>query len=220
MKILALSDIHGSYDLAQRILRREANVDLVVIAGDITTHGSRTEALEAVAVLRAMAPRVLAIAGNMDSENIDAGLAEEGIGIDGSGVIVGEAGFFGVSGGPRSILRTPYERTEEELFRRAEQGWEGVAASRWKIFVPHAPPHGTRLDTIRMGLHVGSTGVRKFVDAHQPDLVVCGHIHESAGKDALGKTQMVNCGAVRDGHYALVEIEGDIRISCKELFPS
>ena len=63
----------------------------------------------------------------------------------------------------------------------------------------HGPPHGTALDLIHGGTHVGSREVRKFLEARQPLLSLHGHIHESpavSGRfaDRLGATICVNPG--------------------------
>jgi len=109
-------------------------------------------------------------------------------------------------------MKTPYEISEEEIAQRAEAGWADVRFARRTVFVPHAPPHASRLDRILLGKHVGSTSVRRFVEAFQPDVLVCGHIHESRGTDSLGRTQMVNCGAASHGHYAVIDLAEDITI--------
>ncbi len=138
-----------------------------------------------------------------------------GVSIDGTGRMIGDVGFFGVSAAPFSPLRTPYEVSEEEISRKAESGWEAVAAARWKVFVPHSPPRDTMLDRIWIAKHVGSTALRRFVEARQPDVLVCGHIHEARGTDRLGKTQLINCGAAGDGYYAVVRIDADITVENK-----
>ncbi len=219
MRILALADIHGAYDRARQILEAEPEADLLLIAGDLTTHGTPEEAGLAIAGLRALVPRLLAVAGNMDTRSIDAGYLREGYGIGGRGTVIGSIGFFGVSGGPDSFLHTPYEVSEKELRAAAEDGWTEVATARWKVFVPHAPPHGTRVDQLRSGLHVGSTGIAEFISARQPDLVVCGHIHEAAGIDSIGKSRIVNCGSVRDNRYVVVDMADDIFINLKQFTP-
>jgi hypothetical protein len=217
MRILALSDIHGAYELAKRILRAERGIDLVIMAGDLTTFGTREEALDAVAGFRAITEPVLAVAGNMDTREIDEAFAGEKISINGKGVRIGNTGFFGVSGGPHSFLHTPFELAEEEILTLAEKGFAEVADAPTKVFVPHAPPHETKLDKVRSGKHVGSTAVRDFIQSRQPDLVICGHIHESAGEDTLGLSKMVNCGSVKEGRYAVIELEKDITLSLKTL---
>ena len=54
---------------------------------------------------------------------------------------------------------------------------------------------------------MGSHALGAFVAREQPDLVLCGHIHEARGEDAVGRSRVVNPGPVADGRYALVEIE-------------
>jgi len=83
------------------------------------------------------------------------------------------------------------------------------------IFCPHAPPYGTACDRLRSGEHVGSTAVRALVDREQPDLVLCGHIHEARGEDRVGRTRIVNPGPAAAGHYAVVEIEGSGRLDVR-----
>jgi hypothetical protein len=78
--------------------------------------------------------------------------------------------------------------------------------------VSHTPPADTALDRIRSGKHVGSAAVRQFIESHHPDLVICGHIHESRGIDSLGSTVMVNCGPACDGSYALIELGDQVEV--------
>ena len=212
MRIIAFSDIHGSYDRLEEILQTESPCDAVIIAGDLTTHGTTAEASSAIQRLRSFGKPVLAVAGNMDLPAFDSAYELMGVNINAKGIVVGEMGFFGVSGSPFTPMNTPYEISEEEITRRASIGWQDLGAARWKIFVPHAPPKGTSLDKIFIGKHVGSLAVREFVDVHQPDVLVCGHIHESRGIDALGKTQMVNCGSAAHGYYAVIEIAETVKI--------
>jgi Icc-related predicted phosphoesterase len=61
------------------------------------------------------------------------------------------------------------------------------------ILVSHQPPHDTLCDVSR-GAHVGSTTIRQFILDREPDLVLCGHIHESVGDDRLGASRVVNPG--------------------------
>jgi uncharacterized protein len=83
-----------------------------------------------------------------------------------------------------------------------------------RIFCPHAPPHGTACDRLANGEHVGSTVVRAFVEREQPDLVLCGHIHESRGTDTIGRSRIVNPGPVPAGHYAVVDVgEGGLGVA-------
>jgi hypothetical protein len=182
-------------------------VDVLVIGGDITTGGTPEDAAQAIEQWRPLAPRLLALAGNMDSPAIDARLAELGVGLDGRGVRLEDVGIFGVSAAPFSPLHTPYELSDDELERRLESGYADVRDCRVKIFCPHAPPEDTACDHLRSGEHVGSPVLRVFVEREQPDVVLCGHIHESRGTDTIGRAQIVNPGPALQGHYAVVDAD-------------
>ena len=212
MKIAYLVDVHNRFDAVPEAMDEVGSVDLLIIGGDITTGGTRSDAEKAIEDWRRLAPQLLAVAGNMDSPAIDAALADLGVGLDGRGVVVGEVGVFGVSAAPRSPLRTPYELDDDELGRRIERGFSSVRDSSIRIFCPHAPPHGTACDRLRSGEHVGSRIIRAFVEREQPDLVLCGHIHEARGADEIGGTRVVNPGPVAAGHYAVVSTDDGISI--------
>ncbi len=204
MIILALSDIHSSFSMAESILQRESAAGCIVICGDFTTRGTAAEAANLLSLFRKMGVPIFAVAGNMDSADIDSYLAGAGSGINGTGKIFEDVGFFGVSASPTTFLRTPYEITEEAILARAESGWNDVQSARWKVLVTHTPPFQTKLDMILTGKHAGSRSIRSFIERSQPDLVVCGHIHEARGVDTIGKTQIVNCGAAARGMYARI----------------
>jgi Icc-related predicted phosphoesterase len=45
------------------------------------------------------------------------------------------------------------------------------------------------------GRHVGNKDFRSFIERIKPNLVICGHIHETAEKkDKIGKTIVINPG--------------------------
>jgi uncharacterized protein len=210
MKIAYLVDMHDRFDAVPTAMAKLGAVDLLLIGGDITTNGTPDEAARAVEDWRSLAPRLLALAGNMDSAAIDARLAELGVGLDSRGFTFGDVGVFGVSAAPKSPLHTPYELPDDELARRIEDGFRAVEECRVKIFCPHAPPSETACDRLPSGEHVGSAVIRTFIERAQPDLALCGHIHEARGTDEIGRTQIVNPGPARAGHYALVEVDGDV----------
>jgi len=206
MKIAYVTDVHGDFAAVTRALGRIGAVDVLIVGGDITTKGTPEDVARAVAGWQPLAARLLAVAGNMDSVAIDARLANLGVSLDARGVIIGDIGFFGASSGPKSPLHTPYEITEEQIAERIESGFAAVKDCRIKIFSPHVPPANTACDRIHSGLHVGSTAVRAFIERAQPDLVLCGHIHESRGEDRIGRSHIVNPGPITQGHYAVAEI--------------
>lgn len=213
MLIAYVVDVHDRFDAVVRALAAIGPVDGLVVGGDITTFGTPDDAERAVALWRPLAPRLLAVAGNCDSPAIDERLVALGVSIDGRGVTLEDAGFFGVSAAPYSPLHTPYEIPDEELGRRAEEGLAEVAGARVRIFCPHAPPYGTACDRLRSGEHVGSPALRAFIERAQPDVALCGHIHEARGMDQIGSTRVVNPGPATAGHYALVEVGDRVTVT-------
>jgi Icc-related predicted phosphoesterase len=215
MRIVALADIHGSYKKVNDILARERGYDAIIIGGDVTTNGSPREAEDAIRLFLSHGKPLFVVAGNMDPSVLDQTFETMGVSINARGTVLGDVGFFGVSGSPVTPMRTPNEISEEEILSRAEAGWARVQSARWKIFVPHAPPRGTSVDRVFIGTHVGSTAVRSFIEDRQPDVVVCGHIHEARGRDTIGKTQIVNCGPAGRGCYAVIELGTDVDVQLK-----
>ena len=67
------------------------------------------------------------------------------------------------------------------------------------LLVSHSPPRDTLCDMIHSRRHVGSRALRRFVERHQPPLVLTGHIHEAprvsaSYRDAIGPSIVVNPG--------------------------
>jgi hypothetical protein len=212
-RIAYLVDVHGRFEAVPQALAEIGAVDVLIVGGDITTGGTPDDAERAIESWRPLVPQLLALAGNMDSAAIDARLAELGVALDGRGVALGDVGVFGVSAAPISPLHTPYELDDDELERRIERGFAAVAACPLKVFCPHAPPRDTACDRLASGEHVGSATIRAFVEREQPDAVLCGHIHEARGTDEIGSSKVVNPGPARAGHYALLEVTGEIAVS-------
>ena len=66
--------------------------------------------------------------------------------------------------------------------------------------------HGKIAKKIKKYKHYGSKMARRIIEQYNPILHLGGHIHESWGKDRIGKTILVNPGAVHEGKAAIVEI--------------
>ncbi len=211
MKMLCITDLHGDHRMLERILLDAGPADLVLLGGDITHFGTPNVAEAVVRRLQQTGVKVLAVAGNCDSQTIDQRLIELGVSLFGRGIQHGQVGFHGVSAMP-PWRGTMYELTEEQIANALCDGDAPLVEAPYRVLLSHSPPHGTSLDRTRHGDHVGSTAVREFIDRRQPSLVVCGHIHEGRGVDRLGDTHVVNCGPANRGCYAQVELNAGFEI--------
>ena len=62
------------------------------------------------------------------------------------------------------------------------------------VLVVHSPPIG-HVDQSSAGDHLGSAAILAAIESKQPQLAICGHIHESWGAESeLGPTRIVNLG--------------------------
>lgn len=105
---------------------------------------------------------------------------------------------------------TPREDSEKGLSKRIRRLVRQLEDPSRSIFNFHAPPFGTMLDlapeldarkkpvTIAGQVnfvHVGSKAVTEAIERYQPLIGLHGHIHESYGHDAIGRTPVVNPGS-------------------------
>jgi Icc-related predicted phosphoesterase len=211
MKLLGIADLHGSPAALERILAAVGPVDLVLLGGDLTNFGSPADAERLVRQAQAAGTKVLAVAGNCDSPKIEQRLVELEVSLMGCGLIHDGVGLHGLSAMPpwRGDM---YQLTEEELAEALQAGYAQIAGAEHHVVLSHPPPHGGTLDRTSMAKHVGSTALRRFIDETQPELVICGHIHESRGVENLGQTTAVNCGPAAAGFYALAEVGDELRV--------
>jgi Icc-related predicted phosphoesterase len=211
-KLLCITDIHGATKVLQEILCAAGKCDAILLGGDITHFGEPEEAARLVRLAQEYHPNVFAVAGNCDSAEIERCLEELGVGINGKGQFLKEFGIHGLSGAPLWRPRM-YEFSEIQLAQALDAGAREISAAVGRVVLSHAPPRGCDLDRTFLWKHVGSTALRDFIDSRQPDLVVCGHIHEARGINRLGQTTVVNCGSAARGYYALAELNPTVQIT-------
>ena len=191
MKLLLFSDLHADVAAARHLVARARRTDVLIGAGDF---GNARQNLRAcLDVLRAAAKPAVLVAGNNEStEELAAagGHWPQAHVLHGSAVTVAGVEFFGIGGG---IPVTPfgswsYDFTEEQ----AADLLAGCPAGC--VLVSHSPPKGA-VDVSSGGRSLGSVAVREAVERVRPVLVVCGHIHAGAGKQAaIGLSPVVNAG--------------------------
>lgn len=209
MKILTLSDLHGKK--VNGVLNIEG-VDLVLVLGDITTAGRVEETAERMNKLKDTYPALYAIPGNWELPESRQWLDDEGLSADQRTITHENLLIFGVGGSIPTPFDTPNEFGEEE-FRDMLEGCPRPEADQRLLLCSHTPPYGA-CDKVFTGAHVGSKTVRAFIEEREPNLVLCGHIHEGRGKEMIGKTVVVNPGTA-PRHYALIEINEAIKVELR-----
>lgn len=206
---IVLGDLH---DKAARLgdIRGLEEADGVIVTGDLTVTGGVAQARKVLEKLTRYNPVIYAQIGNMDRAEITDWLAEQGWNTH---ICVRElapgVAIMGLGGSTFTPFGTPSEFPESRFADWLEHMWREARTFRHVVLSVHTPPHDTLCDVVGDGIHVGSTAVRDFILEAQPDVCLCGHIHESRAVDRLGRTVLVNPGAFATGGYAVLRLAGD-----------
>ena len=216
MKIISFGDVH----MATRNLERMGGImrdcDLVIVSGDLTNFGGVDDARKVLADVRRACPAVLALPGNLDRPEVIPFLEQDGVALHGKGLVTGGVGIFGCGGSNITPFGTPIELSEDEIYATLRAGYEFVGDARPLLMICHTPPFDTKCDRIVSGKPVGSTAARQFIEEVKPDVCISGHIHESAGADRIGPTQIFNAGPFKGGGYIVVRnTERDGRLDAR-----
>ncbi len=190
MKVLAVSDIHGDRKFMEEMAQKgkDSNVDLVIIAGDVAAHDGNIDGL--IGPFKAQGLEVAIIPGNHE------GLAEINFlaerykikNLHGYSMVKNKVGIFGCGYADAGL----HQLTEKDFHKTLKTAHESVKDAAKKIMVSHIQPSNS---IIGMGIFGGSTSVRKLIEEIQPDIHICGHIHETEGiEEKIGKTRVINVG--------------------------
>ena len=63
---------------------------------------------------------------------------------------------------------------------------------RVDILVAHSPPRGCLDRGDSPGSHWGTAALRKYITRYQPELLICGHVHEGYGTMKVERTTVAN----------------------------
>lgn len=205
---LVAGDIHDKTDALPRI----KNIDQysgMIVTGDITLNGGANAAASVLEQCAKYTKVVAAQIGNMDKADVTLYLHSQGINLHGSALQLADgAVLIGAGGSNITPFSTASEFSEGELKALLGQALKSAGTYKHLIVVSHCPPFDTLCDGISGGVHVGSRAVRSFIEQVQPDICLCGHIHESIVIDEIGKTKVVNPGAFMSGNYAELVYDG------------
>ena len=187
-KILAAADFHGNSSITKKLAERayKENVDLVILAGDITGPVDSDNLLKP---FLDKGKRVVFVPGNWDSSNVSDFLSKlYGVKNIGEHYVKYEnVGIFGI-GNPDWKLNLD----EKKTFDKLKKDFEKIKNLEKKIMVSHLHPAGTKAEIFGFP---GSKALKKAIDEIQPDLFISSHIHEAEGlKEKIGKTTLVTVG--------------------------
>ena len=189
IKIFAVGDLHGNEILIKNLSKkaREENVDLVILAGDLTFAEQSVKNI--VGPFIKEKKQVLLIPGNHESVATADFLAEmysNTKNIHGDSFTRGNLGVFGAGGADIGI----HQIGESELFELLKKGNENVKGLDKKIMVTHLHPRGSKSE---FSGFKGSKSVRKAIYEFEPDIAIFSHVHEAAGtEEKIGKTRAIN----------------------------
>ena len=191
MNLLVFSDLHCDVAAARRLTAHASEVDVLVGAGDFASVRQNLSAC--LDVLRASGRPMVFVAGNNETTD-ELRKACEGWPdthvLHGSGVTIGAVPFFGLGGG---VPVTPFGSWSYDLTEPEAEGLLKPCPTG-AVLVSHSPPFGY-CDKSSRGDSLGSRAVLNAIKQYQPQLVVCGHIHGSAGSIAkVNDTTIINAG--------------------------
>ena len=239
MRIAAAGDLHCRDSHRDEIreaftaLRGEA--DLVLLAGDLTTHGEPEQAGVLVDAVRGLDLPVFSVLGNHDwhvdrRDELVAALEEGGIRVlDRSWVecraaglevgVVGAKGFVGGFTGSHlpdfgePSLRAIYHETTEEVEGLA-RGLEAIALCPIRIVLLHYAPTVDTLAGEPEGIwtFLGTDRLAAPIREHEPDLVLHGHAHAGSFEGRIGNVPVHNVSQpVMERDFWTFELRGAAR---------
>jgi Icc-related predicted phosphoesterase len=218
-RIAAAADIHGSEvhrgRLEQAFGDLDGRADLVLLAGDLTTHGEPGQAAVVADACRLLGVPIVAVLGNHDfhagkEREVAAVLGDAGVTVlhrdwtvldlDHTEIgIVGTKGFVG--GFPGStlpdfgepLLRQVYAETTAEQQALAE-GLRCIAQSDLRIVLLHYAPIEETVADEPPGIHafLGSSRLGIPIAEYPPDIVLHGHAHMGRFEGRIGEVPVYN----------------------------
>jgi Icc-related predicted phosphoesterase len=190
-------------------------VDLVLLAGDLTTHGEPEQGEWLAQACAGLDVPILAVLGNHDwhadrADELRRVLEAGGITVlerdmhvlDVGGCELGVVGLKGFVGGfPGSslpdfgepLLRQVYAQTTADV-EALDAGLRAVAHCPYRIVLLHYSPCDSTLQGEPEGIHafLGNERIAEPIREHQPDLVLHGHAHAGTFESRIGQSPVYN----------------------------
>ncbi len=219
VRIAAAGDVHAAEPLRERLGRVFAAAgsaaDIVLLAGDLTTHGLPEQAAVLAEACSTLPVPVIAVLGNHDHhagcpEEVKGALRAGGVVVldrdhivlelgDLDVGIVGTKGFVGGFAGAEipdfgePALRQIYHETTLEV-DALERGLEAIAGCHKRVVLLHYAPIPETLvgEPEMIWAFLGSGRLAGPIGMHRPDLVLHGHAHHGSAHGTIGTVPVHN----------------------------
>jgi Icc-related predicted phosphoesterase len=237
LRIAAVGDVHLGEDLRGRYRARldgiEERADVLVIAGDLTRHGTPEEGRVVVDEFRDLPIPVVMVLGNHDYHSDAQGeiasmlrdvgirvLMDESVVIDCNGTRLGIAGGKGFGGGFAGKCASEFGEREIKAFvghtKRIADVWRTELKNLdtdHRLVLSHYAPVKDTLNGEPPEIYpfLGSYLLAEAVDAEGADLVIHGHAHAGVEKGMTpGGVRVRNVAMPVLGHaYAVYCLDGE-----------
>jgi Icc-related predicted phosphoesterase len=244
VRIAAAGDVHASESTRGRISGAftaiESEADLVLLAGDLTTHGEPEQAEVLADAVRGLRVPVAAVLGNHDlhsghGDEVASVLRDAGIRmldrasavfeVGGQEVgVVGTKGFVGGFSGSQlpdfgePLLRHVYAETTEEV-EAIRRGLQEIAHCPIRIVLLHYAPTSDTLHGEPEGIwtYLGSERLAGPIAEYRPDVVLHGHAHSGSFEGAVGRVPVYNVAVHVTGRdFYVFDLEGhDVEVETR-----
>ncbi|MGF1450299.1 MAG: metallophosphoesterase [Opitutales bacterium] len=206
MKILAVGDLHYNLKQFDWLLQVAAQSDCLILAGDLLDIAGHVDISTQILVvskyldkLRDQA-RLFVCSGNHDGDRKNADgeyvaswlqdVQDETLRADGSSFDCDEWHFTICPWWDGPVTREAVDAFLQAEAHKAKQNW---------FLINHAPPSAS--PTSWTGKRdVGDPHLRRFIQTHQPQIVLCGHVHNApfrqggSWNDRIGESWVFNAG--------------------------
>jgi Icc-related predicted phosphoesterase len=218
IRIAAAADIHCSEETRAQVAaafeKVEAEADVILLAGDLTTYGLPEQAQVLADIAHGVHVPIVAILGNHDYHSDREGeiievLTAAGITVlersstvlNVNGVSVGVVGAKGFIGGfeggginfGEPMIREIYAATTADV-EALDRGLSEIAGAAIRIALLHYAPIAETLEGEPEGLWsvLGNERLAHPLAAHRPDLVLHGHAHKGRFQGSLDSIPVFN----------------------------
>jgi Icc-related predicted phosphoesterase len=236
VRIAAAGDIHchdgNREQTAAAFAALDGRADLVLLAGDLSTHGEPEQAEILAEAVRGLDVPIFTVLGNHDwhvnrADEFSAVLEEAGITVLErshatpcvAGIEVGIVGAKGFVGGfPGShlpdfgepLMREVYAETTRDV-EAIDAGLRAVAHCPFRVVLLHYAPTEQTLqgEPQTIWTMLGSDRLAAPIATHEPDLVLHGHAHAGRFEGAIGTVPVYNVSVpVMERDFWVFEVAG------------